>query len=65
MRHALLIATIAAESADDLKLPTGYRTWFHVNTMHEIAPQKTGHYQCPSYFFGSEHFRGTLKGSPT
>jgi len=27
------VATIAAESADDLKLPTGYRTWFHVNTM--------------------------------
>jgi len=31
---ALVAATaIAAESADDLKLPTGYRTWFHVNTM--------------------------------
>jgi len=27
------VATIAAESADDLKPPTGYRTWFHVNTM--------------------------------
>jgi hypothetical protein len=27
------VTTIAAESADDLKLPTGYRTWFHVNTM--------------------------------
>jgi len=27
------VATIAAESADDLKVPTGYRTWFHVNTM--------------------------------
>ena len=30
---SMLIATIAAESADDLKLPTGYRNWFHVNTM--------------------------------
>jgi hypothetical protein len=30
---SMLTATIAAESADDLKLPTGYRTWFHVNTM--------------------------------
>ena len=30
---SMLIATIAAESADDLKPPTGYRTWFHVNTM--------------------------------
>ena len=27
------VTCIAAESADDLKLPTGYRTWFHVNTM--------------------------------
>jgi hypothetical protein len=27
------VTTIAAESADYLKLPTGYRTWFHVNTM--------------------------------
>src|SRR5215472_16550133 len=27
------VTTIAAQSADDLKLPTGYRTWFHVNTM--------------------------------
>jgi hypothetical protein len=29
----LAVTTIAAESADDLKLPTGYRSWFHVNTM--------------------------------
>ena len=29
---SILTATIAAESAD-LKVPTGYRTWFHVNTM--------------------------------
>jgi Cytochrome P460 len=27
------VTTIAAESADDLKPPTGYRSWFHVNTM--------------------------------
>jgi hypothetical protein len=27
------VAAITAESADDLKLPTGFRTWFHVNTM--------------------------------
>jgi len=27
------IAPFAAESADDLKFPTGYRSWFHVNTM--------------------------------
>jgi hypothetical protein len=32
---ALLIALcpFAAESADDLKPPVGYRNWFHVNTM--------------------------------
>src|SRR6516162_7061515 len=32
---ALLIAMspFRAESADDLKPPTGYRNWFHVNTM--------------------------------
>src|SRR5262249_24996898 len=30
---ALAFTTIAAESADDLKLPTRYRTCFHVNTM--------------------------------
>ena len=30
---ALAIVTVAAESADDLKPPTGYRQWFHVNTM--------------------------------
>jgi hypothetical protein len=31
---ALVAATtIAAQSADDIKLPTGYRNWFHVNTM--------------------------------
>ena len=27
------ISTFAAQSADDIKLPTGYRNWFHVNTM--------------------------------
>jgi hypothetical protein len=27
------VTTIAAQSADDIKLPTGYRNWFHVNTM--------------------------------
>jgi hypothetical protein len=40
--HARLIITtlalvavtaMAAEAADDIKLPTGYRTWFYVNTM--------------------------------
>ena len=31
---ALLVAiSLAAESADDLKPPTGYRKWFHVNAM--------------------------------
>src|SRR5215471_8624693 len=32
---AVLIAMspFRAESADDLKPPTGYRSWFHVNTM--------------------------------
>ena len=29
----IAVTTIAAESADDLKLPSGYRSWFHVNTM--------------------------------
>jgi hypothetical protein len=29
----IAITTITAESADDIKLPTGYRNWFHVNTM--------------------------------
>jgi hypothetical protein len=29
----LAIVTVAAQSADDLKPPTGFRTWFHVNTM--------------------------------
>jgi hypothetical protein len=29
----IAITTIAAQSADDIKLPTGYRNWFHVNTM--------------------------------
>lgn len=27
------ISLFAAESADDIKLPVGYRNWFHVNTM--------------------------------
>ena len=27
------IAAIAAESADDLKLPASFRNWYHVNTM--------------------------------
>jgi hypothetical protein len=32
---ALLVAIfpVAAESSDDIKLPAGYRHWFHVNTM--------------------------------
>jgi len=32
---ALLVAVtpFAAQSADDIKLPTGYHKWFHVNTM--------------------------------
>lgn len=29
----LAIASVSAESADDLKPPAGYRQWFHVNTM--------------------------------
>lgn len=29
----LAIASTAAEPADDIKPPTGYRHWFHVNTM--------------------------------
>src|SRR5262249_27755075 len=29
----LAIASIAAESADTISQPTGYRKWFHVNTM--------------------------------
>jgi hypothetical protein len=29
----LAITSVAAQSADDVKLPTGYRNWFHVNTM--------------------------------
>jgi predicted outer membrane lipoprotein len=28
-----VIAAIAAESADDLKLPASFRHWYHVNTM--------------------------------
>jgi hypothetical protein len=28
-----VIPLVAAESADDIKLPVGYRNWFHVNTM--------------------------------
>jgi Cytochrome P460 len=27
------MAPFAAESADDFKIPTGYRNWFHVNTL--------------------------------
>jgi hypothetical protein len=32
---ASLLAALpyAAQSADDLKIPTGYRAWFHVNTL--------------------------------
>lgn len=32
---ALLYAAggFAAQAADDLKIPTGYRSWFHVNTL--------------------------------
>jgi hypothetical protein len=29
----VVIAPFAAESADDIKFPVGYRSWFHVNTM--------------------------------
>ncbi len=29
----LAVATFAAEPADELKPPSGYRKWFHVNTM--------------------------------
>ena len=28
-----LVAVTTADSADNLGLPTGYRSWFHVNTM--------------------------------
>ena len=30
---ALVMTSIAAEPADDIKPPSGYRNWFHVNTM--------------------------------
>src|SRR5947208_3041829 len=30
---ALAMTSIAAEPADDIKPPSGYRNWFHVNTM--------------------------------
>jgi hypothetical protein len=29
----LALSTFAAQSADNVKIPTGYRNWFHVNTM--------------------------------
>jgi hypothetical protein len=29
----LLVASVSAQSADDLTPPVGYRKWFHVNTM--------------------------------
>jgi hypothetical protein len=29
----IAIRSVAAQSADDLQLPSGYRNWFHVNTM--------------------------------
>ena len=29
----LALSAVAAQSADDVKLPVGYRNWFHVNTM--------------------------------
>ena len=29
----LVMTSIAAEPADDIKPPSGYRNWFHVNTM--------------------------------
>jgi hypothetical protein len=30
---ALAVASVSAQSADDLTPPRGYRNWFHVNTM--------------------------------
>jgi Cytochrome P460 len=30
---SLAIMSVAAEPADDIKPPSGYRNWFHVNTM--------------------------------
>src|SRR5579862_2671664 len=29
----LALSAFAAHSADDIKVPVGYRNWFHVNTM--------------------------------
>jgi len=29
----VVISAVAAESADDIQLPVGYRNWFHVNTL--------------------------------
>src|SRR5215470_13378481 len=29
----VVMSSVTAESADDIQLPTGYRNWFHVNTM--------------------------------
>ena len=29
----LALTSVAAQPADDIKAPTGYRNWFHVNTM--------------------------------
>jgi hypothetical protein len=39
------MAPFAAESAGDIKFPTGYRSWFHVNTiggMHNVYINSTG-----------------------
>jgi hypothetical protein len=33
MLAVLAITSVAAQSADDIKPPSGYRNWFHVNTM--------------------------------
>jgi hypothetical protein len=30
---AIFLSPFAAQSADDITIPTGYRNWFHVNTM--------------------------------
>jgi hypothetical protein len=29
----LALSAFAAQSANDIKIPVGYRNWFHVNTM--------------------------------
>ena len=62
----LAVASLPAASADDIKQPTGYREWFHVNTMvvDKASPLFDGLGGMHNVYINSAGMAALKKGTP-